>query len=517
MIRRFAHSIRQILTVITFAAAPVALLLMAAPALQAQDEEQKPATITLKQLSKDPFTNNTSQHATQVEPDTFSFGSTIVAAFQSGRFNDGGSSDIGFATSTDGGNTWTNGFLPGITNIQGAGNPYDRDSDPAVAYDPRHAVWLISSLPIVDSGAAIPAVIVSRSTDGGLTWDNPIGVTGDVASSDKDWIVCDTWTSSPFYGNCYVEWDDPSLGDFIYMSTSTDGGITWGPPLSPAGGNGYGLGGQPVVQPNGTVVVPFEGNAIESFTSTNGGASWNSVVTVASIIDHGEAGNLRSSPLPSAAVDGGGKVYVVWQDCRFRTGCSSNDIVMSTSTNGTAWSSVVRIPADGKASTIDHFIPGIDADKNTSGSTAHLAVTFYEYPVSSCTVTTCRLRVYYMSSANGGATWGLAQRLNGGDVLTWLPNTTLGYMVGDYISTSYVNGKAFPVFAFASAKVGTKYNEAMFTTTTGLSMEENAPTVSSAGDEPVPNAKSDHPPRQEQDERGRKTPPDKKLLKRAAR
>src|ERR1700680_2333665 len=177
-------------------AAPIALLLMLAPVVQNQNESRLPTGITLHKLSTDTFTNNTSQHATEVEPDTFSFGSTIVATHQTGRFFDGGSSDIGYVTSKDGGITWTNGFLPGITNIQHPGNPYDRDSDPSVAYDPKHNVWMISSLPIVDSGANIPAVIVSRSTDGGTTWGNPVSVTPDVFSSDKDWIVCDTWATS---------------------------------------------------------------------------------------------------------------------------------------------------------------------------------------------------------------------------------------------------------------------------------------------------------------------------------
>jgi len=78
-------------------------------------------------VSTDPFTNTTSQHRTQVEPDTFSFGSTIVSAFQSGRFFDGGASDIGWATSTDGGSNWTHGFLPGITKFEKNG-PFDRVS-----------------------------------------------------------------------------------------------------------------------------------------------------------------------------------------------------------------------------------------------------------------------------------------------------------------------------------------------------------------------------------------------------
>jgi len=58
---------------------------------------------SLIQISSDPFTNTSSNHKREVEPDTFAFGNTIVSAFQQGRFFDGGGSDIGFATSTDGG------------------------------------------------------------------------------------------------------------------------------------------------------------------------------------------------------------------------------------------------------------------------------------------------------------------------------------------------------------------------------------------------------------------------------
>src|SRR5262249_8391998 len=101
------------------------------------------ANVTLTQISTDPFTNATSQHKPPVEPDPFSFGSTIVATFQSGRFFDGGASDIGWATSSNSGGSWTHGFLPGITTFQGSG-PYDRVSDPTVAYDAKHDVWLIS-------------------------------------------------------------------------------------------------------------------------------------------------------------------------------------------------------------------------------------------------------------------------------------------------------------------------------------------------------------------------------------
>ena len=40
------------------------------------------AAVPLRQLSSDPFTNSTSQHRTEVEPDSYAFGSTIVTTFQ---------------------------------------------------------------------------------------------------------------------------------------------------------------------------------------------------------------------------------------------------------------------------------------------------------------------------------------------------------------------------------------------------------------------------------------------------
>ena len=130
------------------------------------------------QLSSDPYTNSTSQHQTEVEPDSYSNGSTIVTATQVGRFSDGGASNIGWATSTDNGTTWQRGFLPGTTLYATPPGTYDRLSDPSVAYDAAHQRWMISSLAISNaSGSPVgAAVVVSISSDGGLTWKPPVEV-----------------------------------------------------------------------------------------------------------------------------------------------------------------------------------------------------------------------------------------------------------------------------------------------------------------------------------------------------
>ena len=442
-----------------------------------------PVGPNLTQISSDTFTVGPGQHATEVEPHMLANGSTLVAAFQVGRISGGGATDIGWATSSDGGTTWSHGFLPGLTTGEGSG-PYDAASDPVVAYDAKHNVWMIASLPISNTSQT-PAVAVSRSTDGGFTWQNPVSVDPTAPSSDKNWIVCDSWASSPHYGNCYLQWDDPSSADEIFMSTSSDGGLTWSAPAAPTG-QMQGIGGQPLVQPNGSVVVPLESNTMAAFSSIDGGASWSAPVNISNIQFHADAGGIRSGPLPSAAIDGAGTVWVLWEDCRFRSGCSTNDLVYSSSTDGVNWSAVTRIPIDDVSSTVDHFIPGIGIDPTTSGTSAHVGLHYYYYAQSACSASTCQLFVGYISSANGGATWNAPAALTGAMQLGWLATSQNGLMVGDYVATAFTNGVPHGVFAVARANTGGIFYEAIYTGQ-GLTANAAGRQLPSAHDRPLHN------------------------------
>ena len=230
------------------------------------------SSFPLVKLSTDTFHDSDSEHKTEVEPDAFAWGSTIVSTFQVARVYAHGGADVGFATSTDGGKTWTSGYLPDLT-VNYKGGSFYSASDPAVVYDAKRSQWLVSTLAITANPLYGMAVSISRSTDG-IHWSKP-SIADDLHDrDDKPWITCDNTAKSPYYGNCYTEWDDPNNGDLIYASTSTDGGLTWGP-FKNTGDQAYGLGGQPLVLSNGTVVVPIEdlnGNMV-SFSSSDGGKS----------------------------------------------------------------------------------------------------------------------------------------------------------------------------------------------------------------------------------------------------
>lgn len=422
---------------------------------------------TLMHVSHDPFTNAASQHRTEVEPDVFAYGQTIVSAFQAGRIYAAGSADIGWATSHDGGLTWNHGFLPGITTSQNAANPFPAVSDPAVAYDAAHRHWMISSLPVTDNGTA-PSVVVSLSSFGGY-WSNPVGVGPATTSADKDWIACDDTPTSAYYGHCYVTWDRPASGYVLLSSTSSDGGLTWSAPLPTMHGDA-GLGGQPLAQPNGTVVVPYLGtDGIFAYRSTNGGATWSGAVKVADVFKAFDPAGIRANPLPSASIDASGRIFVAWEDCRFRPSCSSNDIVYAVSGDGITWSAPVRVPIDPLTSTIDHFDPGFGIERSSSGASTTIGLTFYFFSNTSCTLATCALGVGFVSSTDGGLAWSAPRTLAGAMSVAWLPQTSSGPMVGDYLATAFVNNVAESVFAVAHAPVAGVFDEAMYAPVGGLS------------------------------------------------
>jgi RTX calcium-binding nonapeptide repeat (4 copies)/BNR/Asp-box repeat len=416
-----------------------------------------------RQLSRDTNRNPGAQHQTQVEPDSFSFGNSVVTTFQSGRNREGGAAMIGFATSHDGGRTWRSGFLPGVTADSSPPGP-SRASDPVVAYDAAHRVWLIATL---SPAAEATRLLISRSADG-FRWNAPVVAAGAARGElayDKEWIVCDNWPTSPFRGSCYLSYTDlTSSPRRLATQVSRDGGVTWSAsvPTTPRDPNV--VGAFPVVQPNGTLVVAFlDGREMGAARSTDNGASFTQArIAEAASIDLRE---LRDPPLPAADVDSSGRIYATWHDCQARPECSANDVVLATSSDGVTWSTrrVPIVPTRSRT----HFVhPAVAVDPATAGARVRLGITYYVMPTAACDVTACRIDAGFVSSADGGATWTSPRRLTARSVrLDWIPPTTLGRMLADYISTSYVRNAVVAVFAHASPLAADgSFREAIFAT-----------------------------------------------------
>lgn len=419
------------------------------------------------QISSDPYTNSTSQHKTQVEPASYAYGSTIVAAFQADRFSDHGSSNIGWATSSDGGTTWQHGFLPATTVF--VSGPYGRITDPTVAYDAAHQTWIIASIAFLNTPDIIAAaVLVSLSTNGGTTWSNPITVAdvGSIGGLDKDWLACDHTPTSRFYGHCYLEWDNYNRNDLIQMSTSNDGGKTWGSARTTVD-QASGFSGYPLIQPDGTVIVPISNasqTAIKVFTSPNGGASWSQPRTITVFSSRAQGNPFRNSILLTAGIDRTGTVYLIWLDCRFEPNCKTNDPVIMTSSDGSKWSAILRIPITPIGTGVNYSVLGLGIDQDTAGPSTHLGLAFYYY-AANCS-NNCTLSAGFVSSPNSGATWSTKLQLATPFPTDWA--AAGNNAVGDYITVSFSGGRAFPIFAVAAPPSGSHLNEAMYTMVGGL-------------------------------------------------
>jgi len=414
--------------------------------------------VVSRRLSVDLSTNPSSQHETAVEPDDAAWGSTVVAAYQLGRFSNGGASNIGFATSTDAGRTWRRGVLPGVTVESNPPGTQTAASDPTVAYDAALGAWLIGTLTLEPGSSH---VLVARSDDGS-SWATPV-VAATGPELDKDWLTCDNGATSPHRGRCYLEYTDDQQNITVSQS-SDDGGLTWSQPVTAAS---ILVGAQPVVLPDGTLVVVagdysdengFHGSIV-SLRSTDGGATFTRVTVSDVTADANDV--MRSSALPSVEADSTGRIYAVWHDCRFRAGCAENDVVLSTSSDGgQTWSAASRVPVAAVSSTLDAFITGLAVDPVVPG---RLAVVYAYFHPGSCASGACLLGAAVQQSRDGGATWTTPQRLDAQPMREdWLARSEGGRMVGDYYSVEFAADRVVPVFTLAAPPLNGRFREAIF-------------------------------------------------------
>jgi hypothetical protein len=407
-----------------------------------------------RRLSRDPYTNTgaptDAQHETEVEPDSFTFGSTTVAAFQVGRRFDGAAANVGYAVSFDDGATWRSGLLPGLTSLSRPPGPNERASDPVVAYDAAHGTWLISTLAPAGS---ITRLAINRSPDG-ATWSTALTAleerTGEGIAFDKNWLACDNTPSSPFYGRCYLLYTHSAGRDMLAVSWSDDGGVTWSLPVDIGARPGVGI--FPAIRPTGEVVVVYllqgGGLSIAASRSADGAATWGPSVRIAAVEGECRIRGFRAFSLPSAEVDSTGRVWASWHDCE--PGSGGNAVFVATSADGVTWSSP-RVVTRGR----NAVLPAIGIDP----ATGRVAIAYMRANAR------LQIDVELVESTRGGSSWGAPRRLSSQSMeLPWMPNTTSGRMLGDYISVHYARGRPLVVWVLANPAVGTRFRQAVYAT-----------------------------------------------------
>ncbi len=373
----------------------------------------------------------------------------LVATFQEGRYTDGGAVDCGYSVTQDGGLSWTRALIPGLTSV--VGGPYYRASDPVAAIDLNGAIYL-NTIAALDASFSTSAVVLSRSTNGGASFDPPIEASRSPDSSvflDKNWMAVNTFSNTPTAGRIavtYTRFD--STGNFPIVSAfSDDAGQTWSPPLFVTGTNTHCQGSQPVYLPDGSLAIVYFDFAyqepiyayLEVVVSTDGGASFNSSNLLARLLPYDAPVVRNGEILPSATgnrIDN--SLYVVYQGYYPDSNGVPRILFTKSPDAGVTWSPAIPIsdnPADS---------PVFNAAVSASPDGQTVTVTFYDGRLNNPT-NSYLVDLFTAQSFDGGTNWQPNVRLTtvSSDVRL-APLTGSGYMLGDYLGIASPIGADVP-------------------------------------------------------------------------
>ena len=383
----------------------------------------------------------------------------LIAVWQQDRMNNGGARGLGGAVSFDGGGTWTRISVP-FSRCSGGnaanGGDYQRATDPWISFSPDGTAYQSA---LAFSGASFGAgsanaITVSRSTDGGLVWSNPVTLIRDGSGffNDKEAITADPTDAR----HVYVVWDRLVAGNGggpTWFARTTDGGATWeaARPIRDPGPGNQTIGNVIVVLPDGTLVNAFNelvGDpttaTIRIIRSTDKGATWSAPITVAAlqavgVVDADSGFVIRdASLLPAVAVGKNGSLAMVWQDARF-SGGARDAIAFSRSVDGgLTWSAPVRINGN---PAVPAFIPTVAIhDDGTIG------ITYYDLRNNTPDPATLPADYWLVTSTSPDAVHWREQHLSGPFDYGEAPLASGALFLGDYMGLATVGTYFVPVF-----------------------------------------------------------------------
>lgn len=358
----------------------------------------------------------------------------LVAVWRDFRY---GYRRVGYGYSFDGGLTWVDALFEGT--------PHPWHSDPGLTVDTSGNFYavVLSFNPDVDWSS----IYVYKSTDWGVSWAEPYKVVDSALNyfEDKELMACDR-TNSPNNGNLYVAWarfSNQTWIDWIFVSRSTDGGVSFQAPVQVSDYSSV-QWPVPAVGPNGEVYIAwFDYNwpRISIDKSTNGGVAFGPDIGVQNVNGYSDEinGGILVFPFPAMDVDitGGpynGYVYIAYMDY----GATDTDILFTHSTDGgNNWSTPIRINDDPQGNGCDQFHPWAFVD--TDGT---INVVFYDRRNDPANLL---MDVYLTQSTDGGLTWSTNKR-----VTTVSSDPTAGLfkagLLGEYIGLTAFDGCVHPVW-----------------------------------------------------------------------
>ncbi len=365
----------------------------------------------------------------------------LVGTFQEGRFTNGGALDCGYSISSDGGTNWTRTLIPKLT--QTVGGTFYRATDPVAGVDLNGSVYLNTEV-ATNSTFSLGAVVISKSTDAGSTFGNPVVIYKPKKRSkifpDKNWMVINNFTGSPHVGRIVVTFTKfVSNVSPILCTHSDNGGATWSAPVPIHSTATSAQGSQPVFLPDGKLVIVYYNFAapehLEAVISPDGGTTFGAPILIANNTPWNEPTIRTGSFLPSAAgARTNGFLYVVWQTL-FN---GEPRVAFSKSIDGgVTWAAPVAISDNPSGSGV--FNPAI----NVSPDGLRVTAIFYDHrdhPGSNNLVD-----MYLAQSFDGGLNWQPNIRLSSQTSDASLaPLTDSGYMLGDYLAVAETTNATVP-------------------------------------------------------------------------
>jgi hypothetical protein len=316
----------------------------------------------------------------------------LVAAWQQDRRVAGSARGHVLGVSFDAGATWESVVVPGLTRC--SGGTYDYTTDPWLSFGADGTLFHIA-LVWNDPPDNLHSIVASRSTDGGLTWNEPVVL--DEGLWPDDWRDKESITADPEDRNLvYATWSVIGNTDWTeghaMFTRSTDGGLSWETPrmvFDPGPGLSM-MGSQVFVAPNGDLVLLSVENAhlasrrLAVFRSTDKGVTWSSVSYGPSL-----GGPITFPPDVISAVRGmliwadyamdpkSGALYAVWQDDSFGPRQLARIAFAMSTDGGASWSTKIEIAQTPPASNpllAQSHTPSVEVAANGT-----IGVTYYDY------------------------------------------------------------------------------------------------------------------------------------------